>query len=70
MRPSAGVMMDINRKRSRLNACYNCGKPGYIVANCRSLKKQTKIRGLLMDLKEGKEVKMDDLLKAIKEEDF
>ena len=75
-RPSAGVTsgagapMDVDRKRSRSNACYNCGKPGHIAANCRSPKKQTKVRSLLTELKEGKEIKMDDLLKAIKEEDF
>ena len=66
----AGAPMDVDRKRSRSNACYNCGKPGHIAANCRSPKKQTKVRSLLTELKEGKEIKMDDLLKAIKEEDF
>jgi hypothetical protein len=68
--PGYGAPMDIDRKRSRGPVCYNCQKLGHIVANCRLLKKTTKMRVLLKDLKEWKEVKMDDLVKAMKEEDF
>jgi hypothetical protein len=75
-RSSSGVTlgycapMDVDQKRSRGPVCYNCQKPGHIAANCRSPKKQTRVRALLQDLKDGKEVKVDDLKKAMNEEGF
>jgi hypothetical protein len=68
--PGYGAPMDVDWKRSRGPVCYNCQKLGHITANCQSPKKSTKVRILLKDLKEGKEVKMDDLVKVMKEEDF
>jgi hypothetical protein len=62
--------MDIDQKRSRGPVCYNCQKLGHIAANCHAPKKQTRVQALLKELKEGKEVKMDDLVKVMKEEDF
>jgi hypothetical protein len=68
--PGYGAPMDIDRKRSRGPVCYNCQKPGHIAANCRSPKKQTRVRALLNDLKDGKEIKVDELKKAMQEEGF
>jgi hypothetical protein len=68
--PGYGAPMDVDRKRSRGPLCYNCQKPGHIAANCRSPKKQTRVRALLNDLKEGKEVKVEDLKKAMQDEGF
>jgi hypothetical protein len=68
--PGYGTPMDVDRKRSNRPVCYNCQKPGYIAANCRSPKKQTRVRTLLNDLKEGKEVKVEDLKKAMQDEGF
>jgi hypothetical protein len=68
--PGYGAPMDIDQKRSQDRNCYNCGKPGHIAKFCREPKKMTHICALLTDLKNGKEVKIDDLQKAMKEEDF
>jgi hypothetical protein len=68
--PGYGVPMDVDRKRSQDRTCYNCGKPGHITKYCREPKKMTRLRALLTNLKEGKEVKVDELKKAMEEEGF
>jgi hypothetical protein len=68
--PGYSAPMDVDRKRSQDRNCYNCGKPGHIAKFCREPKKVTRVRALLNDLKNGKEIKMDDLQKVMKEEDF
>jgi hypothetical protein len=68
--PGYGAPMNVDQKRSRGPVCYNCQKPGYIAANCRSPKQKTRVHTLLVDLKKGKEVKVDDLKKALDEEGF
>jgi hypothetical protein len=68
--PGYGAPMDVDRKRSQDRNCYNCGKPGHIAKFCREPKKVTRVRALLNDLKEGKEVNVDELKKAMKEEGF
>jgi hypothetical protein len=68
--PGYCIPMDINWKRSQDCNCYNCGKPSHITANCRAPKKTTWVQALLIDLKNGKEVKIKALLEALKEEDF
>jgi hypothetical protein len=70
MTPGYGVPMDVDQKRSKGPVCYNCQKSSHIAANCRTPKKQTRVRALLKDLKEGKEAKIDNLVTVIKEEDF
>jgi hypothetical protein len=66
--PGYGAPMDVDRKRSQDRNCYNCGKPGHIAKFCREPKKVTRVCALLNDLKNGKEIKMDDLQKAMKKE--
>jgi hypothetical protein len=68
--PGYGAPMDVDRKRSQDRNCYNCGKPGHIAKFCREPKKVMRVRALLNDLKEGKEVNVDELKKAMKEEGF
>jgi hypothetical protein len=68
--PGYGAPMDVDRKRSRGPVCYNCQKPGHIAVNCRAPKAKTRVRALLQELKEGKEIKVDDLKKAMNEEGF
>jgi hypothetical protein len=80
--PRSSTPIDIDWKWSTTPRCYNCDKLGHIARDCWAPRrttwtnevgtpqKKTRVQVILNDIKNGKEVAIDDLVKAMKEEGF